>query len=124
MARAEDAPGDSDGMSDRGGGRLSAQRDLWCREDRGGLPRSTRGPVALSTPPRPEPLDMITERLTSWPWRRTRLPAGALDRDLARIDRRLSEGWAKCGYDPSPASPSCRKPAGGAAASRPRSSSQ
>ena len=29
MARSEYTPGDSDGMGDRGRGRLSSQRDLW-----------------------------------------------------------------------------------------------
>src|ERR1035441_2486355 len=64
MTGGEHPSGDSNGTGDGRGGRLSTQRDLWYREDRDGLTRSTRGPVpisprhavarsSLTSPPRP-----------------------------------------------------------------------
>ncbi len=93
------------GGGQRKGFRSPILRFLSCPQPvhRGGrvVPRSRRFSTVPSTASAqakqsPGRLPRNGRRSSSCP------PGGAIDRDLARIDRRLSEGWAKCGYDPLP----------------------
>src|SRR5215467_11572896 len=61
MTRCIHPRSDSDGTGEGGSDRLSTQRDLWWREDRDGLTRSTRGPVP------PPPRHAVTGSSLTWP---------------------------------------------------------
>src|ERR1019366_1163024 len=97
MTGGEHPSGDSNGTGDGRGGRLSTQRDLWYREDRDGLTRSTRGPVpisprhavarsSLTSPTRPElrGIAVAGDRLRRPLTRRLLTGAGSYEEDGSR----------------------------------------